>query len=276
MLLLRRVFFLLPSSPAPLAKPLPLLLLLLRPPRTLHSSARPLASMAAAPAGGTAAMSRDAFRAAVTNTLERRLFFVPSFKIYGGVAGLYDYGPPGCSVKANVLASWRQHFVLEEGMLEVDCPCVTPEVVLKASGHVEKFTDLMVKDEKTGNCYRADHLLKDFCKDKLEKDHTLSPEQAEEYNKILAILDDLSAEQLGAKIREFGIVAPDTKNPLSDPYPFNLMFQTSIGPSGLSPGYMRPETAQGIFVNFKDLYYYNGNKLPFAAAQIGQAFRNEA
>ncbi|RLM73903.1 hypothetical protein C2845_PM15G06770 [Panicum miliaceum] len=271
MLLLRRVCFLLLPSPspprAPLAKPLPPLL---RPPRTLPSAARPLASMAA-----PAAMSRDAFRAAVTNTLERRLFFVPSFKIYGGVAGLYDYGPPGCAVKANVLAFWRQHFVLEEGMLEVDCPCVTPEVVLKASGHVDKFTDLMVKDEKTGNCYRADHLLKDFCKDKLEKDQTLSPEQAEEYNKILAILDDLSAEQLGAKIKEYGIVAPDTKNPLSDPYPFNLMFQTSIGPSGLSPGYMRPETAQGIFVNFKDLYYYNGNKLPFAAAQIGQAFRNE-
>ncbi|OEL36924.1 Glycine--tRNA ligase, mitochondrial 1 [Dichanthelium oligosanthes] len=253
MLLLRRVSFLLPwpSPRAPLAKPL-LLLLLLRPPRTLPSTERPLASMAApsAPAGGrTAAMSRDAFRAAVTNTLERRLFFVPSFKIYGGVAGLYDYGPPGCAVKANVLAFWRQHFVLEEGMLEVDCPCVTPEVVLKASGHVDKFTDLMVKDEKTGNCYRADHLLKDFCKDKLEKDHALSPEQTEEYNKILAILDDLSAEQLGAKIKEYGIVAPDTKNPLSDPYPFNLMFQTSIGPSGLSPGYMRPETAQGIFIS---------------------------
>ncbi|XP_062185422.1 glycine--tRNA ligase, mitochondrial 1-like [Phragmites australis] len=228
---------------------------------------------ALASAGKT--MTREAFRAAVTNTLERRLFFVPSFKIYGGVAGLYDYGPPGCAVKANVLAFWRQHFVLEEGMLEVDCPCVTPEVVLKASGHVEKFTDLMVKDEKTGNCYRADHLLKDFCKDKLERDNTLTPEKAEEYNRILAILDDLSAEQLGAKIKEYGIVAPDTKNPLSDPYPFNLMFQTSIGPSGLSPGYMRPETAQGIFVNFKDLYYYNGNKLPFAAAQIGQAFRNE-
>lgn len=211
----------------------------------------------------------------VANTLERRLFYVPSFKIYGGVAGLYDYGPPGCAVKANVLASWRQHFVLEEGMLEVDCPCVTPEIVLKASGHVEKFTDLMVKDEKMGNCYRADHLLKDFCKEKLEQDTTLSPEKVEELNHILAVLDDLSAEQLGAKIKEYGIVAPDTKNPLSDPYPFNLMFQTSIGPSGLSAGYMRPETAQGIFVDFKDLYYYNGNKLPFAAAQIGQAFRNE-
>ncbi|PWZ37737.1 Glycine--tRNA ligase, mitochondrial 1 [Zea mays] len=269
MLVLRRVSFLLssPSPRAPLAKPL----LLLRPPQTLAPTARQLVAMAASvpSAGGAGTMSRDAFRAAVTNTLERRLFFVPSFKIYGGVAGLYDYGPPGCAVKANVLAFWRQHFVLEEGMLEVDCPCVTPEVVLKASGHVDKFTDLMVKDEKTGNCYRADHLLKDFCKDKLEKDHTLSPEMAEEYNRVLAILDDLTAEQLGAKIREYKIVAPDTKNSLSDPYPFNLMFQTSIGPSGLSPGYMRPETAQGIFVNFKDLYYYNGNKLPFAAAQIG-------
>jgi glycyl-tRNA synthetase len=121
-------------------------------------------------------------------------------------------------------------------MLEVDCPCVTPEVVLKASGHVEKFTDLMVKDEKTGSCYRADHLLKDFCKEKLERDTTLSPEKIEELNHVLAVLDDLSAEQLGAKIKEYGIVAPDTKNLLSDPYPFNLMFQTSIGPSGLSAG----------------------------------------
>ncbi|XP_076910219.1 glycine--tRNA ligase, mitochondrial 1-like [Bidens hawaiensis] len=155
------------------------------------------------------------------------------------------------------------------------CPCVTPDVVLKASGHVDKFTDLMVKDDKTGNCYRADHLLKDYCKDKLENDPTMSADKAAELKHALAVLDDLSGEQLGAKIKEYGIVAPDTKNPLSDPYPFNLMFQTQIGPSGASTGYMRPETAQGIFVNFKDLYYYNGNKLPFAAAQIGQAFRNE-
>ncbi|TKW11447.1 hypothetical protein SEVIR_6G234400v4 [Setaria viridis] len=236
------------------------------------AAARRLQQAVGAGAGGAA---REELRQAVVNTLERKLFYIPSFKIYRGVAGLYDYGPPGCRVKANVLSFWRQHFVLEENMLEVDCPCVTPEIVLKASGHVEKFTDLMVKDEKTGTCYRADHLLKDFCKEKLEKDLALPQEKADEFKRILAILDDLSAEELGAKIKEYGIVAPDTKNPLSDPYPFNLMFQTSIGPTGLSVGYMRPETAQGIFVNFKDLYYYNGQKLPFAAAQIGQAFRNE-
>ncbi|KAK4267796.1 hypothetical protein QN277_024530 [Acacia crassicarpa] len=226
-------------------------------------------------AGRDGSISKEAFRQAVVNTLERRLFYIPSFKIYRGVAGLYDYGPPGCSVKSNVLSFWRQHFVLEENMLEVDCPCVTPEVVLKASGHVDKFTDLMVKDEKTGTCYRADHLLKDYCSEKLQKDLTMPPEKVTELKHVLATLDDLSSEELGAKIKEYGITAPDTKNSLSDPYPFNLMFQTSIGPSGLLPGYMRPETAQGIFVNFKDLYYFNGNKLPFAAAQIGQAFRNE-
>ncbi|PIA54277.1 hypothetical protein AQUCO_00900670v1 [Aquilegia coerulea] len=225
--------------------------------------------------GSGNSLNREAFRHAVVNTLERRFFYKPSFSIYGGVAGLYDYGPPGSAVKSNVLAFWRQHFVLKENMLEVDCPCVTPEVVLKASGHVDKFTDLMVKDEKTGMCYRADHLLKDFCKEKLEKDFSLPVEKIADFKHVLAVLDDLSTEQLGAKIKEYGITAPDTKNPLSDPYPFNLMFQTSIGPSGESTGYMRPETAQGIFVNFNYLYYYNGNKLPFAAAQIGQAFRNE-
>ncbi|KAF5741222.1 Glycyl-tRNA synthetase / glycine--tRNA ligase [Tripterygium wilfordii] len=230
---------------------------------------------AAVTGSGADGMNREAFRQAVVNTLERRLFYIPSFKIYRGVAGLYDYGPPGCAVKSNVLAFWRQHFVLEENMLEVDCPCVTPELVLKASGHVDKFTDLMVKDEKTGTCYRADHLVKDYCNEKLQKDLSISADMAATFKHVLATLDDLSAEELGAKIKEYGITAPDTKNPLSDPFPFNLMFQTSIGPSGLVPGYMRPETAQGIFVNFKDLYYYNGNKLPFAAAQIGQAFRNE-
>ncbi|KAK4414064.1 Glycine--tRNA ligase, mitochondrial 1 [Sesamum alatum] len=237
-------------------------------PQSTVSSLRALCSV-------TESQKKEAFRQAVLNTLERRLFYIPSYKIYGGIAGLYDYGPPGCAVKANVLAFWRQHFVLEENMLEVDCPCVTPEIVLKASGHVDKFTDLMVKDEKSGTCYRADQLLKDYCKDKLEKDLNLSAEKAANLRHVLAVLDDLSAEELAAKIKEYGITAPDTRNNLSDPYPFNLMFQTSIGPSGSSPGYMRPETAQGIFVNFKELYYYNGNKLPFAAAQIGQAFRNE-
>nr|XP_043613169.1 glycine--tRNA ligase, mitochondrial 1-like [Erigeron canadensis] len=218
----------------------------------------------------------DGLRQAVNNALERHLFNIPSFKIYGGAAGLYDYGPPGATLLDNVLSLWRQHFVLEENMLQVKCPSVTPEIVLKASGHVDKFTDLKVEDMKTGKSYRADHLLKDYCEDTLKKDRSIiSDEKAAELNKICAVLDDLSADQLGAMIKKYEIMAPETKNSLSDPVEFNLMFKTSIGPSSETIGYMRPETAQGIFVNFNYLYYYKRNKLPFAAFQIGQAFRNE-
>lgn len=237
------------------------------------AAAKEFAAHSSASADGPA--SSEKFRQAVNNALERRLFYIPSFKIYGGVAGLFDYGPPGCAVKANVLALWRQHYVMEENMLEIDCPCVTPDVVLRASGHVEKFTDFMVKDEKTGTCFRADHLLKDHLKELLEGDPLMAPARREEVRHLAATLDELDQAQLGAKLREYGVKAPETKNDVSDPYPFNLMFGTMIGPSGTLQGYMRPETAQGIFVNFNQLLYYNGNKLPFAAAQIGQAFRNE-
>lgn len=261
--------------------------------------------------------SREAFKVAVKNTLERRLFYIPSYKIYGGVAGFYDYGPWGCQVETNVLNLWRQHFVMEEDMWEIRCPCVTPEVVLKASGHVDKFTDLMVKDEKLGSCFRADHLLKDFLTKALEDDtklvadrqaaaaappaaavvdeklapkekkkaaaadkkkppkEPLTPEQKKAILTDLAGLDEFSGPELGAKIKAYGIKSPESGNDLSDPYPFNLMFATQIGPTGTLQGYMRPETAQGIFVNFRDLYYESGNRLPFAAAQIGSAYRNE-
>lgn len=79
-------------------------------------------------------------------------------------------------------------------------------------------------------------MLKDFSNNKLEKDPTISAEEAARLKHVLAVLDDLSAEELGAKVHEYGITAPDTKNPLSAPYPFNLMFQSSIGPSGLNRG----------------------------------------
>lgn len=92
--------------------------------------------------------------------LKRRFFWDQSFAIYGGVTGQYDFGPMGCAIKSNLLALWRQHFVLEEQMLEVECTILTPEPVLKASGHVDKFADLMVKDMKNGECFRLDHLIK--------------------------------------------------------------------------------------------------------------------
>lgn len=226
--------------------------------------------------GKVSAQSKEAFRAALTNLLERRLFYVPSFKIYGSVAGFYDYGPPGCAIKNNLTQAWRQHFVLEENMLEVECPAVTPEIVLKASGHVDRFTDFMVTDLKTGDPYRADHLV-EGCLEGLLEDakNPLTPELKREVKDLLAGVGEMDGDALGALITRFGIKAPDTKNDLSSPFPFNLMFKTSIGPKGDMVGYLRPETAQGIFVNFRDLLYYNGNKLPFAAAQIGNSYRNE-
>jgi glycyl-tRNA synthetase len=166
--------------------------------------------------------------------------------------------------------------VLEEGMLEVECPAVTPEAVLKASGHVDRFTDLMVSDTVTGDCHRADHLLEEALEKALaDTANPLTPHQREEARTLLATVEELTADGLGEALARYSVAAPDTGNPLSKPYAFNLMFKTSIGPRGDAVGYLRPETAQGIFVNFKDLLYYNGNRLPFAAAQIGQSYRNE-
>ncbi|PSC72809.1 Glycyl-tRNA synthetase family [Micractinium conductrix] len=224
--------------------------------------------------GKTSSSNKEAFRAAMLNALERRLFFIPSFKIYGAVAGFYDYGPPGCAMKQNVTQTWRNHFILEENMLEVECPAVTPEIVLKASGHVERFTDFMVTDVKTGDCHRADHLLEAALEACIE-DAKSTPEAVHAARDLLARVGELGAAKLGAALTQYGVKSPDTKNDISPPFPFNLMFKTSIGPRGDMVGYLRPETAQGIFVNFRDLLYYNGSKLPFAAAQIGNSYRNE-
>lgn len=215
----------------------------------------------------------DFNRAGTEGLLKRRFFIAPSFEIYGGVAGLYDYGPPGCSVKNNLLSTWRQHYVVEEAMLELEASCLTPAPVLKASGHVDKFSDLMVQDADTGDCHRADHLLKDHLNQLIE-----AGERLQEKDDMIALrerLDELDQAQMDEMLTKYGAKAPETGNALTKAYPFNLMFQTSIGPSGLMPGYLRPETAQGIFVNFKRLMEYMGGKLPFACAQVGLSFRNE-
>lgn len=213
-------------------------------------------------------------RQAFDELLKRRFFIAPSFELYGGVAGLYDYGPMGCSIKANIISTWRQHFILEDNMLEVDCTAMTPEPVLVSSGHVARFADVMVKDVVNGNCYRADHLLEDIMKKKAN-DPNLPKEKKLEYEMIGQQADNYTKEELSDIFQRFNIKAPGTGNDLSDPIDFNMMFATSIGPTGSIKGYLRPETAQGIFLNFKRLQEFNNGRLPFAAAQIGKAFRNE-
>jgi glycyl-tRNA synthetase len=109
-------------------------------------------------------------RGTLDTLLRRRLFYTPSFEIYGGVSGLYDYGPPGCALQANIVDTWRKHFVLEEDMMEVDCTMLTPHEVLKTSGHVDKFADWMCKDPKSGEIFRADHLVEEVLEARLKGD----------------------------------------------------------------------------------------------------------
>ncbi|KAG8231863.1 hypothetical protein J437_LFUL011768 [Ladona fulva] len=213
-------------------------------------------------------------RAKMEDLLKRRFFFDQSFAIYGGITGQYDFGPMGCALKANLLNSWRSFFILEEQMLEVDCSILTPEPVLKASGHVDRFADLMVKDVKNGECFRLDHLIKNHL-EKVAADKKTADDIKEKCRDIVVRLDGMTKDEMSAVLKEFKITSPITGNDLSEPVEFNLMFGTQIGPSGLVKGFLRPETAQGIFVNFKRLLEFNQGKLPFAAAQIGNAFRNE-
>ncbi|KAH7100023.1 glycyl-tRNA synthetase [Auriculariales sp. MPI-PUGE-AT-0066] len=229
--------------------------------------------------------------------LSQRFFYAPAFDIYGGVAGLYDYGPPGSALQANIINEWRRHFIVEEGMYELDTTITTPAPVFQTSGHVERFADWMVKDNVTGDVLRADHLVKNVLGARLESDKLargppaamtdgkrvktkdkpvkLDDAVAAEYDTILAKLDNYSGPQLGELCEQHKIMNPETGNAVSEPVEFNLMFGVSIGPTGHIPGYLRPETAQGHFVNFQRLYEFNNRRIPFASAAIGRAFRNE-
>ncbi|KAI0686445.1 glycyl-tRNA synthetase [Cytidiella melzeri] len=242
-------------------------------------------------------------RGRLESLLSRRFFYAPAFEIYGGVGGLYDYGPPGSAMNANIISEWRKHFIVEEHMLELDTTIMTPATVFETSGHVARFADWMVKDKVTGDVLRADHLVKNVLQTRLaldkeargiaaqpvvedpkakkKKDKSkakpvkLEDATVDEYERILAQLDNYSGPDLGQLCKDHKITNPDTGNDVSDPQEFNLMFASSIGPTGQHPGYLRPETAQGHFVNFSRLLEFNNGRLPFASAQIGRAFRNE-
>ncbi len=238
--------------------------------------------------------------------LRRRLFYTPSFEIYGGISGLYDYGPPGCALQANIIDVWRKHFILEEDMLEVDCTVLTPHEVLKTSGHVDKFADWMCKDPKSGEIFRADHFVEEILEQRLKGNQTargVAPTSAteaqdpkkkkklkgkgaqeavrlddavvQEYEETLAQIDNYNGEELGGLIKKFDLRNPATGVQPEPPVAFNLMFATQIGPSGGLQGYMRPETAQGQFLNFSKLLEFNMQAMPFASASIGKSYRNE-
>jgi glycyl-tRNA synthetase len=193
--------------------------------------------------------------------VKRRLIYWPSAEIYGGVAGFYDYGPLGVAIRRNIVEKWRRIFVLpyQDVIIEVETPIVMPEPVFKASGHLDHFTDFVVTCTKCGRKYRADHLVEE--------------ELAKRGVKISA--EGMSAEELQRVINEHKIVCPACGGSLGNVERFNLLFKTTIGPYSENAGYLRPETAQGIFVAFPRLAEYVGRRHPFGVAQIGRVARNE-
>ena len=184
-------------------------------------------------------------RAKMEDLLKRRFFYDQSFAIYGGVNGLYDYGPMGCAMKANFINEWRRFFILEEQMLEIDCSMLTPEPVLVASGHVARFTDFMVKDVKNGECFRADHLIEAHLEKMLE-DKKLSVHAREEIDTYLRQVDNMSAKDMQDVIVKYNMKSPVSNNDLTEPVAFNLMFATSIGPTGTIKGFLITSPANPI------------------------------
>jgi len=192
---------------------------------------------------------------AIISLCKRRGFIYQGSDVYGGLSGTWDYGPLGVALKRNIMNLWWRRFVDErDDMYGVDAAILMNQKVWKASGHVDTFVDPLCEDTVNHRRYRTDHILKD--------------------NGVDA--DGMTMEQMDAVIAERGIKSPDG-NPLSKSRTFNMMFKTHVGAteSEDSISYLRPETAQGIFTNFKnvvDSFYPN---LPFGIAQQGKAFRNE-
>jgi glycyl-tRNA synthetase len=187
----------------------------------------------------------------------RRGFFFQANEAYGGVAGFYTYGPEGAALKRNVEETWRDRFVTREGNMEIDAPTVTPEPVFEASGHLDTFDDMLVDCGDCGESHRADHVVEDNTD--IEDAETYPTEKVED---VIAE-HDLECPSCGASLAGRSVNE------------FNLMFETNIGPGDAETGYLRPETAQGMFTEFPRLKEYARGQLPFGVAQIGAGYRNE-
>lgn len=191
----------------------------------------------------------------IVSLAKRRGFIYPGSDIYGGLSGTWDYGPLGVTLKRNITQLWWKMFVENrEDMYGIDAAILMNQKVWQASGHVDTFTDPLVEDLETKQRFRADHLIKDA-------GHSA---------------EGLTLEAMTALIRDNGIKSPNG-NELSEVRTFNMMFRTNVGPidDESSVSYLRPETAQGIFTNYKNVVDNFYPDLPFGLAQQGKAFRNE-
>ena len=220
----------------------------------------------------------------LTSLSKRRGFVFQSSEIYGGLASTWDYGPLGVELKRNIKDLWWKSIVTaNENVVGMDAAILMHPKVWEASGHVENFHDPLIDNKETKKRYRVDHLLND--QDQVVIDSLLSHFKIENsfdnddecYQSIISKLMDLDSS--GEIMKSCGVIDPFNKNlgDWTDLRQFNLMFKTHMGPVQESGAeiYMRPETAQGIFVNYLNVQSTARQKLPFGIAQIGKAFRNE-
>jgi glycyl-tRNA synthetase len=188
---------------------------------------------------------------AVVNLSKRRGFVFPTGEIYGGSRSAWDYGPLGVELKENIKRQWWRYMVTgRDDVVGLDSAVILPRQVWEASGHVEVFTDPLVECQSCHRRYRADHLEEEF---------------AEKKGRPATSLAEIACANCG------------TRGAWTEPKMFSGLLKTFLGPVEDESGmvYLRPETAQGIFVNFKNVYQSARRKPPFGIGQIGKSFRNE-
>ena len=181
----------------------------------------------------------------------RRGIYFQGFGIYGGLSGLFDFGPYGSRMKDKIVRTWKETMLSEGNIAEFDGTTITHTQVLKASGHYDRFFDFSVECKKCGTKYRADDLV--------------------EKRGVKVTLD---RDWLQSKITELGIKCEKCNGDLGEVKIQKLMFQVDQE-EGSEPLFLRPETAQGIFINFKEYYRFFREKLPFAIITVGRGYRNE-
>jgi len=216
----------------------------------------------------------------LTSLSKQRGFVFQSSEIYGGLGSTWDYGPLGVELKRNIKNEWWQAMVTSRNnIVGMDASILMHPNVWKASGHVENFHDPLIDNKISKKRYRVDHLLEEQDEEIIENlKNNLNVNSNDIIQSIISELIN-NKEKSGIIMKEAGVIDPHTKEigDWTDTRQFNLMFKTNMGPvdDSSSIAYLRPETAQGIFVNFQNVQATSRQKLPFGIAQIGKAFRNE-
>jgi len=193
----------------------------------------------------------------ITNLALRRALFFPSAEIYPSApSGFWEFGPVGNAIRRKIVDFWRKELVEKEGMMEIDGAQILPEDVFKASGHLESFNDPIVQCKKCHALNRADKLIATVSGD--------------------TVPESLATPELDKLIKKHKVQCPKCKgNDFDKVRNFNMMMGLQVGATGDQPAYLRPETCQSIFLDFKRLYKIHRGDLPLGIAQAGKSFRNE-